>query len=301
MPNEDKPLPFTIAEDTNSADDISVTLDDHETPFGMPRKHQIFMLGGENERDLIRLPGRQTPIIHTKFTAWAPTIIKGHLRDTFMLQKLGGPAAQDVVNQLMNILDRQRQVKLTCGLWVWKAFPKRFHLPVEGTGDFTYELEFDILKRPGQREKPPNDSLLDPFPYDAVADARNLLAADRLALQAQQVALAEWVALDAALDAVDAALDTAMAAAQAFENSDPTDLGPAQRMSSSAQTAKVSCDAAYAIVAAMAAEEVLADPTEDQIAVFEVNALGMADGLDQIKVTMRSLQYAAGHRINSAA
>src|SRR2546423_336701 len=134
MASGDTILPFVIEEEAGK-NRLKVTLDNHDSPFGAPRKHEILALGGENERHLIRLDGRQQPIVHTRYTMWEPAIVKGHLRDHFTGDAGHGA---DIVAKLQDILDNQRLCEIAIGRWTWRVFPQKFRLPVEGDNDFTY-------------------------------------------------------------------------------------------------------------------------------------------------------------------
>jgi hypothetical protein len=290
---DDTYLPFVIEEATGQ-NRIKVVLDQHETPFGAARKMEAFRLGGKNERHLIRLDGRQTPIVHTRFTAWKPNVIKGHIRDAFYGED---GRAQRIVDSLQAVLDNQRMVTLTCGPYTWTAFPEDFDIPVEGLRDFRYELKFDILSRPGYTPPPKDDDGVLPFPFDTTAEVREILAEDRANLLAQEIQFAVFLAWSQSLDAIDQALDDTLQAAQAFEAAPAKADAEARSMQTKAlQTQQLCSDFADDLAAADPASS-MTDTSEDAIVSFQLAQFNLLLSLEECRTRMRSVSYTANQRI----
>lgn len=297
MANGDETLAFVI-EQTTGTDPIKVSLENHDAPFGSARQSALFNLGGRNEATKVRLDGRQTPIIHTKYTVWAPNVVKGHLRDHFTGVDGHG---QDIVKKLQDILDDQKQVKLTCGPWTWIAFPDEFTLPVEGENDFTYELKFEILSRPGYQQPERDEDGILPYPTDLTAEIRAELAAARAALLAQQIIVAIQFALSIALDSLDQALADAVSAATSFENANLPALAESVAMGSAAHTVKVACDDVTAELSSLTPSNALV-PTDDASgASFQAAQLAMMDILDECRSRMYSVRLTANKRISAVS
>jgi len=294
-------IPFIIEEATGN-NRIKVTLDNHDAPMGMPREQPAFSLGGENETHTIRLDGRQTPIVHTRFTVWEPVEIHGHIRDT--LDGGNGSSffgrAQNIVKDLQQIFDNQRKCTLSCGPFTWSAFPKKCRIPVEGVSDFTYELKFEVLSRPGfSPPKRDQDQLLESFPYDLAAQARATLAADRVALLAQQILVSTQVALATMFDQVDTALGDTMAAAQAFENAGDKGIAEANTLSARAAQASAQCDIMLSSLSSSDPATSLTTTAQDASASFEAAVYASIADVYATKQDMRRLQYTARQRIRS--
>ena len=301
MSDGDTILKFVIKE-TVGQNRVTVTLDNHDSPFGAPRKHEIFALGGENERHLIRLDGRQTPIIHTRYTMWEPAVVKGHLRDHFTAGETTNDrgTGQEIVQKLSQSLENQRLCEITIGPWTWRVFPKKFRLPVEGLNDFTYELTFDVLIRPGYTApRPPDDDGIFQFPFDITAEIQAILAADRIALVTQQIIVTSMVLLLASYAAVDNALSDTMAAAQAFENAPTNATAEARQMGSKAHQAKVQCDLLGAMLDSADPATVLTTTEAAGVASFQAQCYSASLNVAECKKRMRGLQYTANKRVRS--
>jgi hypothetical protein len=297
MASTDQTLPFVIEQTTGAK--IKVTLSDHDAPMGAARKSALFALGGKNEKHLVRLDGRQSPIIHTKYTVWKPNVIKGHLRDHFTGDDGHG---QDVVKQLQDILDAQQPVTLTCGPWTWSAFPDEFDLPVEGLNDFTYELRFDVLSRPGQKQQQPDDDNILPFPTDLTAQAQAALAEQKALMMAAAISVSIQAALTVGFASVDSALTAAISACSAFENADLPALAQATAMAASAAQVSASCDELYSEIALLdPTGGALTTTTDDQVALFQAQAFATLAELDACKSSMWSVQYTANKRIRAVS
>jgi hypothetical protein len=291
---EDTFMPFVI-EELTGANRIRVALDHHETPFGAPRKHEIFTLGGENQKKIIRLSGRKTPIVHTETTVWEPAVVKGHLRDHFSGVDGRG---QQMVDDLAQILENQRMVKLSCGPWTWKAFPDKFKLPVEGLNDFRYELHFDVLERPNQRQEPEPPSIQQ-YPFDATADIRAELLSARAALLAERISVALRIALIADFDVLDEALADTQQAAQDFENAPARAEAEAAAMSSKAEATKADCTTLIDRLSSTSPSDALIVTTEDAVASFQASSMAVLVDLWDCQAQMRNLQYTANERVRS--
>lgn len=294
--SDDTTLEFVIEQTTGSK--RKVTLAEHDAPFGAARKGGMFNLGGKNERTVVRLDGRQSPIIHTKFTVWEPAIVKGHLRDHFTGVSGHG---QQIISDLQDILDDQLPVTLTCGQWTWTAFPDEFKLPVEGLNDFTYELRFEILSRPGQKPPPNHDDEILPYPTDFTAEMQSVLAEQRATLLAQQIAADVQIALATMMDALDTSLDATVVATTAFENADLPGVAQALSMGAAAQQVSSRCDDVSAELESLAPADALTATGDDSIAAWQAQQFAMLSSLDECRSRMWKVRFTANKRVRSVS
>src|SRR5581483_5150051 len=295
--NGDVTLAFVI-EQTTGSNPIKVSLEDHDAPFGAARKGGMFDLGGENATNDIRLDGRDTPIIHTKNTVWMPVTIRGHIRDHFTGVDGHG---QDVVKDLQDILDAKITVKLTCGPWTWKAFPKRFRLPVEGTNDFTYELNFTILERPGYKQPERDEDSILPYPTDLTAEIQAEITEARAKLLAMQVEADISVALAITLDGLDGALTDAVSATTAFENANLPALAEAISMCAAAHSVSTACDTVTAALAPLTPANALTVTGDAAAAAFQAQQLAMMALLDDCRARMYEVRLTANKRVRAVS
>lgn len=205
--------PFIIEEVTGQGR-LKVELVEHDVPMGRPRKGGAFDLGGIAERDIIHLHGRKTPIIQTKQNQFRPTIIKGHLRDSFYGQGLG--RAQSIMADIERIRDRMRRLELRWGPFRWSAFLHEAKFPIEGEGDIPYELTFDNLLGPSQQAiRRPADSRT--APADLVAQVRAQFNAYALTITLVRISAGVAARIAASFSALDHALDEAEQSAGLFD------------------------------------------------------------------------------------
>lgn len=275
----------------------SVTLSDHDAPFGAPRKGGMFNLGGRNEKHVVRLDGRQTPIIHTRHTVWSPAVIKGHLRDHFTGQDGHGQA---IVDTLQDILDDQLPVKLTCGPWTWTAFPDEFTLPVEGLNDFTYELKFEVLSRPGQKQQLTAD-IINPFPTDLTSEIQQLLAEQAASLLVLQLAADTQIALATMTGALDASLSQALLATSAFENAGLPGTSEALAMAAAAAQVTTACDDLSAELEPLDPGTALTSSAEDAIAAWQAQQFAMLMQIEECRSRMWQVAFTANKRVRSVS
>lgn len=294
--SDDTILEFVIEQTAGSRK--KVTLSDFDAPHGAPRRGALFELGGKSQHKTIRLSGRQTPIIHTETVAWAPNVIKGHLRDHFA--GIDGHG-QQIVDDLQDILDDQVPVKLTCGPWTWLAFPDEFKLPVEGLNDFTYELHFEILSRPGQKAPPNHDDDILPYPTDFSAEIQGELAALQAVLLAQQIATDVQVLLATQMVALDSSLDAEVVASAAFENADLPGVAQALALGAAAQQVSSRCDDVSAELEPLSPADALTATGDDAIASWQAWQFAMLSLLDECRSRMWSVKFTANKRIRSVS
>lgn len=306
---------FTI-EEAAGADRIKVVLQDHDMPFGRPRRSDAFELGGPVNREKIYLDGRPEPIIHARQAQEAPIVIRGHLRDRFT----GQPGdAYATVKQLERIRHRMRLLKLTWWEMTWTAFMAEAKLPVQGTSDFTYEIHFDILSGPSTEPADNPDRMFGPqaAPADLSAQIRDMLIADRLKMAALFLSRTMLDPLSAAYDALDRALSTVEDAAAAFETAKAVANAESQRLIGKCEETKKRCDDLQTAMddvtstdssssadgaatgTASALQSSLTSSTAGAEAAYWAWLCQAIINLQTTRDTMRTLQLTARRRINS--
>jgi len=295
-----------IIEETTGRNPEKLELQDHDAPMGgRPRKGPSLSLGGDAERNLIYLDGRDTPIIHTKQVRLLPTEIKGHFRDHFK-GEAGHARAQ--VEKMMRILSRQAIVKLTLSDMNWLGFMKSAVPGFEGmqegaapgsqaSSDWTYEMKFDRLKGPfGQTQQKAPQQRAETAPADFAAQVRAALAQDRAAMLAALIVLSVQEAIATAYENIDSSLDALEQAASAFESAPGRAEDEGRRMVGRAETVKQRCADLYAYLTGSASAAVLDDPGVDYVTEWEIAVYAALSNLSDARDAMRSIQFTARQR-----
>lgn len=116
-------------------------------PFGQVRSEAAFKLGGKLRKKKTFEPGAKSPAVHTTGTEFAPIEIKGQLRD-----HLVGRAEQ--LRQLIeSVAEEGRLLQIVWNNRLYVGQLEEWLFPVEGEGQYQYELKFDIYSR-GAGEEP---------------------------------------------------------------------------------------------------------------------------------------------------
>lgn len=282
------PLSFAIAQKTGS-DKIRVELQDHDLPFGRARKGAAFDLGGEVITNEAFLDGRVSPIIHTRYEDFEPTVVKGHIRDHFTGDS---GHAYEVRQQLEALKSRKGLVDLSIGKLHWVAFFKKAKFGYEGESDITYELTFRVVEGPQTSPKDPAPFGPALAPVDMMTNARAALAADRAAFLAISLSRVAAAQLRLAFDNLDSSLDDATSAASDFEAAATS--SSANALTARCQDAKDKCDALMAAAQAYAAADAVPRVTAGAMAAYQqqqsttcVDALTTRAQLQNLQISAR--------------
>ena len=302
-----------VIEELTGTDPIKVTLEEHELPFGRPRRGGAFDVGGPVNHDKIYLDGRIPPIIHAKQPQFHPVHIHSHFRDRF---KAEPDRAWGFVQQLEQMRQNMRLLSLTWWKLTWTAFMADGRFPVEGTGDFTYEIRFEILSGPSTKPYVDDDRLLrlTSSPADLAAETRAMFAADRAAMLAVFLSRISFNVVDDAFANVDTALGLVEDAAASFESAPARADAEGKRLIGRAEEAKSRCDdlqaqldnlnvtnsaSATASGTAAALASVLTSPAADAEAAYWAWLYAAAADVLAGKDNLRKMQYTARQRINA--
>lgn len=291
------PLIFVI-EEASGTSPIRVELQDHDLPFGRPRRGGAFDMGGPVNIEDILLDGRSTPIIHTKQADQHPTVIKGHLRDHFTGIK---GHAQAVRSDIEKIRSRMRPLKLSISNLTWTAFLRESKFPYEGDNDLTYELTFRVLKGVGVQTKSASDDPMALAPADLMATARALLVADQAAFLALSLSRVARTQLALAFDNAARAANAARNAAQDFENAGKQASREANNMIARCQDVKSKCDALISVVQALSPATGLTQQAAGSVSTFTLRQIATVADAADVKATMRTLQLTARQRIRKTS
>lgn len=291
---------FVIEEATGS-DRIRVVLENHDLPQGRPRRGAAFNLGGKVERTVIRLDGRTTPIIHARYPDFHPTKVQGHLRDHLAAQ-VGHAKSQ--MRALERLRQRMRAVTCTWSDLRWTAFLEETNFGVEGDGDITYELNFDVIQAPGT-DAGAVGARVESAPADLAAQARALIAEDMAKMAALAITSAVENTYAQALASVDASLANLADACADFESADTRLTAPALAVLGKAAEAQAQIGAALqtgAMLLASGGGDVLTLLTTDvaaQVAAWWAWAYGLELDLSSVADGVRTIAFTARQRINA--
>lgn len=281
-----EPLVFVIEQRTGS-DRKRIELADHDLPFGRPRKGAAFDLGGDVETNDVKLDGRTSPIIHTRYEDFHPTVVKGHLRDHF--SGIQG-AAHSTRRELERLKSRKGLVTLSIGKLTWVAFFKGAKFGYEGENDLTYELTFRVVEGPQSKAQTFTDPVV-LAPVDLVANARAALAIDRAAFLAISLSRIAATQIFLAFDNLDSGLDQAESAARDLENDAST--ATASAMSARCQDAKAKCDALLAAAQAYAAADAVPRPTAAAMGAYQQQQANACQGALETRAALQRLQISS--------
>jgi hypothetical protein len=148
----------------------SVLLANSTAPMGHVRSSSAFELGGEVRRSLHYEPGTDEPTVHVMGINQRDLIVHGHIRQSLLSQTIGTIAgtattgstdlqevstedAYELVQLIESVRSAGGLLRIVWGQIVRTGFLRESKFGVEGEGEFTYELTFDVYNQGDRKPK----------------------------------------------------------------------------------------------------------------------------------------------------
>lgn len=164
------PSPDSIRFTEVSGQHRSITLFGTTAPHGHVRASAAFDLGGEVRRSLHYEPGTDEPTVHVMGINQRDLVVHGHIRQSLLsqivstvagtattgstdLQEVSTEDAYELVQQIESIRAAGGLLRIVWGQVVRTGLLRETKFGVEGDGEFTYELTFDVYNQGDRKPK----------------------------------------------------------------------------------------------------------------------------------------------------